>query len=143
MATCDRDLKRRLRKIPGVPIMYITQHRYSIERMPEAYGGRWPRFKQREDEVKLPTMSLFSLYSSKSMTTVGKSFSTLLECFLEVIYLTHSALFESIVCIQIIGISSSKLLSLSFSCPVQLSIACSRLISSCLQVTKFTLQSYL
>ena len=94
MATCDRDLKRRLRKIPGVPIMYITQHRYSIERMPEAYGGRWPRFKQQEDEVKL--LSLFSLYSSKSMTTVGKSFSTLLECFLEVIYLTHSALFESI-----------------------------------------------
>ena len=39
VATCDRDLKRRLRKIPGVPIMYITQHRYSIERMPDAYGG--------------------------------------------------------------------------------------------------------
>jgi U3 small nucleolar RNA-associated protein 24 len=27
VATCDRDLKRRIRKIPGVPIMYITQHR--------------------------------------------------------------------------------------------------------------------
>ena len=39
MATCDRDLKRRIRKIPGVPIMYITQHRYSIERMPDAFGG--------------------------------------------------------------------------------------------------------
>ncbi len=39
VATCDRDLKRRIRKIPGVPIMYITQHRYSIERMPDAYGG--------------------------------------------------------------------------------------------------------
>lgn len=39
VATCDRDLKRRLRKIPGVPIMYITAHRYSIERMPEALGG--------------------------------------------------------------------------------------------------------
>ncbi|KAL3572074.1 hypothetical protein D5086_025978 [Populus alba] len=36
VATCDRDLKRRIRKIPGVPIMYITQHKYSIERLPEA-----------------------------------------------------------------------------------------------------------
>ena len=32
VATCDRDLKRRLRKIPGVPIMYITRHQFSIER---------------------------------------------------------------------------------------------------------------
>ncbi|XP_065882865.1 rRNA-processing protein FCF1 homolog [Dysidea avara] len=39
VATCDRDLKRRIRKIPGVPIMYITRHRYSIERMPEDYGA--------------------------------------------------------------------------------------------------------
>ncbi|KAF2322897.1 hypothetical protein GH714_031908 [Hevea brasiliensis] len=39
VATCDRDLKRRIRKIPGVPIMYITQHKYSIERMPEATIG--------------------------------------------------------------------------------------------------------
>ena len=39
VATCDRDLKRRIRKIPGVPIMYITQRKYSIERMPEAYGA--------------------------------------------------------------------------------------------------------
>jgi len=36
VATCDKDLKRRLRKIPGVPIMYIHQHRYSIERFPDA-----------------------------------------------------------------------------------------------------------
>jgi len=35
VATCDKDLKRRIRKIPGVPIMYISQHRYSIERMPD------------------------------------------------------------------------------------------------------------
>ncbi|KRX22792.1 rRNA-processing protein FCF1 -like protein, partial [Trichinella nelsoni] len=27
VATCDKDLKRRIRKIPGVPIMYITNHR--------------------------------------------------------------------------------------------------------------------
>ncbi|KAI9598251.1 Fcf1-domain-containing protein [Syncephalis fuscata] len=39
VATCDRDLKRRIRKIPGVPIMFITQHKYTIERMPEAYGA--------------------------------------------------------------------------------------------------------
>jgi U3 small nucleolar RNA-associated protein 24 len=36
VATMDRDLRRRLRKIPGVPIMYITGHRISIERLPEA-----------------------------------------------------------------------------------------------------------
>ncbi|PIO65834.1 hypothetical protein TELCIR_12474 [Teladorsagia circumcincta] len=39
VATCDRDLKRRIRKIPGVPIMYILGHRFSIERMPDAYGA--------------------------------------------------------------------------------------------------------
>eukprot|EP00128_Syssomonas_multiformis_P006504 Colp12_sorted_trinity150504_noHs@25623 len=39
VATCDRDLKRRIRKIPGVPIMYITQRKYSVERMPDAYGA--------------------------------------------------------------------------------------------------------
>ncbi|KAI3719501.1 hypothetical protein L6452_20401 [Arctium lappa] len=43
VATCDRDLKRRIRKIPGVPIMYITQHKYSIERLPEATMGGAPR----------------------------------------------------------------------------------------------------
>ncbi|KAL4119162.1 hypothetical protein QTP88_012008 [Uroleucon formosanum] len=37
VATCDRDLKRRIRKIPGVPLMYIAQRRYTIERMPDAY----------------------------------------------------------------------------------------------------------
>ncbi len=39
VATCDRDLKRRLRKIPGVPIMSIVNHKYTIERMPEAWGA--------------------------------------------------------------------------------------------------------
>ncbi|XP_025091083.1 rRNA-processing protein FCF1 homolog [Pomacea canaliculata] len=34
VATNDKDLKRRIRKIPGVPIMYIHNHRYAIERMP-------------------------------------------------------------------------------------------------------------
>lgn len=28
VATCDRDLRRRIRKIPGVPIMFIQNHRY-------------------------------------------------------------------------------------------------------------------
>ncbi|EDV23710.1 uncharacterized protein TRIADDRAFT_26135, partial [Trichoplax adhaerens] len=40
VATCDRDLKRRIRKIPGVPIMYISQHKYTIEQMPDAFGGK-------------------------------------------------------------------------------------------------------
>lgn len=39
VATCDKDLKRRLRKIPGVPIMYIQNRKYTIERMPDAYGA--------------------------------------------------------------------------------------------------------
>lgn len=39
VGTCDKDLKRRLRKIPGVPIMYIKQHKFSIERLPEATIG--------------------------------------------------------------------------------------------------------
>ena len=43
VATCDRDLRRRIRKIPGVPIMYIQSHKYSIERLPEATMGGAPR----------------------------------------------------------------------------------------------------
>ncbi|EDQ87558.1 uncharacterized protein MONBRDRAFT_33204 [Monosiga brevicollis MX1] len=39
VATCDRDLKRRIRKVPGVPIMYIAQRKYTIERMPDAFGA--------------------------------------------------------------------------------------------------------
>ncbi|KAI8145201.1 Fcf1-domain-containing protein [Fennellomyces sp. T-0311] len=35
VATCDRDLKRRIRKVPGIPIMYISGRRYVIERLPE------------------------------------------------------------------------------------------------------------
>lgn len=34
VATCDRDLKRRIRKIPGVPIMYIAGHKYQVEQLP-------------------------------------------------------------------------------------------------------------
>ena len=36
VATQDKDLKRRLRRIPGVPIMYIQSRKYAIERLPEA-----------------------------------------------------------------------------------------------------------
>ncbi|KAL0233594.1 hypothetical protein PCE1_002108 [Barthelona sp. PCE] len=39
VATCDRDLQRRLRKIRGVPIMYIKGHRCAVERLPEAYSA--------------------------------------------------------------------------------------------------------
>ena len=35
VATNDRDLKQRLRKIPGVPIMFVAKHKYSIERLPD------------------------------------------------------------------------------------------------------------
>eukprot|EP00877_Chromochloris_zofingiensis_P013571 jgi/Chrzof1/8468/Cz03g11200.t1 len=43
VATCDRDLRRRIRKIPGVPIMYLAAHKYTIERLPEATIGGAPR----------------------------------------------------------------------------------------------------
>jgi len=38
VATCDADLKRRIRKIPGVPIMSIKARKYSVERLP---GEAW------------------------------------------------------------------------------------------------------
>ncbi|PWA78492.1 PIN domain-like family protein [Artemisia annua] len=39
----DDCIVERVTQIPGVPIMYITQHKYSIERLPEATmgGGRF------------------------------------------------------------------------------------------------------
>jgi U3 small nucleolar RNA-associated protein 24 len=39
VATCDRELRRRIRKVPGVPIMYISQRKVTVERMPEAFGA--------------------------------------------------------------------------------------------------------
>ncbi|KAF1815845.1 FCF1 small subunit [Eremomyces bilateralis CBS 781.70] len=39
VATNDRDLKRRIRKIPGVPIMSVARGKYVIERLPEAPGS--------------------------------------------------------------------------------------------------------
>jgi rRNA-processing protein FCF1 homolog len=35
VATCDRGLKRRLRKIPGVPIVFIVKRSYQVERLPD------------------------------------------------------------------------------------------------------------
>ncbi|KAG2748183.1 Fcf1-domain-containing protein [Suillus brevipes Sb2] len=35
VATCDRELRRRIRQIPGVPLMYIVSRRYAIERLPD------------------------------------------------------------------------------------------------------------
>eukprot|EP01083_Nonionella_stella_P288399 981393_1 len=39
VATCDRELRKRVRKIPGVPSMYLTNRKYTVERMPEAFGA--------------------------------------------------------------------------------------------------------
>lgn len=36
VATNDKELKRRIRKISGVPIMYSSKIRYVVERMPDA-----------------------------------------------------------------------------------------------------------
>ncbi|KAK4464818.1 PIN domain-like protein [Cladorrhinum samala] len=38
VATNDRDLKRRIRKVPGVPIMSCSKGKYAIERLPGAPG---------------------------------------------------------------------------------------------------------
>lgn len=34
VATCDRELKHRIRKVPGVPIMFIRNRKYTVERLP-------------------------------------------------------------------------------------------------------------
>ncbi|TQS36273.1 hypothetical protein Golomagni_03281 [Golovinomyces magnicellulatus] len=36
VATNDKDLKRRIRKIPGVPILSVARGKYLIERLPDA-----------------------------------------------------------------------------------------------------------
>ncbi|KAJ1645356.1 rRNA-processing protein fcf1 [Coemansia erecta] len=40
VATCDRELKRRIRKVAGVPLMSIVSHKFSIERLPDAPTGK-------------------------------------------------------------------------------------------------------
>ncbi|KAM7188331.1 Fcf1 domain containing protein [Naviculisporaceae sp. PSN 640] len=39
VATNDRDLKKRIRKVPGVPIMSVAKGKYVIERLPGAPGA--------------------------------------------------------------------------------------------------------
>lgn len=40
VATNDKDLKRRIRKIPGVPIMYLHNNKFAVERLPDSdYGA--------------------------------------------------------------------------------------------------------
>ena len=41
VATNDKDLKRRIRKIPGVPIMYLKGHKYAVEKLSEDYGNQF------------------------------------------------------------------------------------------------------
>lgn len=36
VATCDKQLKSRIRKIPGIPIMSIKAKKYEIERLPDS-----------------------------------------------------------------------------------------------------------
>lgn len=35
VGTCDKELKGRIRKIPGIPIVFIKRRQYAIERLPE------------------------------------------------------------------------------------------------------------
>ncbi|KAJ3320643.1 hypothetical protein HDV06_005161 [Boothiomyces sp. JEL0866] len=69
VATCDRDLKRRIRKIPGVPIMYIASRKYAIERLPESLAAIDERIVtqkgQATDAQKAKTREYF--YTQKLM----------------------------------------------------------------------------
>jgi U3 small nucleolar RNA-associated protein 24 len=39
VGTNDKDLKRRLRKVPGVPLISVGNHKYVVERISEDLGG--------------------------------------------------------------------------------------------------------
>ena len=39
VATNDKDLKRRIRKVPGVPIMFISGHKYQVEKFSDDLGN--------------------------------------------------------------------------------------------------------
>jgi len=43
VATNDKDLKRRIRKIPGVPIMFLHNGKFCVERLPDSDFGA-PRY---------------------------------------------------------------------------------------------------
>ncbi|KAM0677897.1 rRNA-processing protein fcf1 [Binucleata daphniae] len=36
VATCDTELKCRIRRVPGVPIVYVKGHKYDVEKLPKA-----------------------------------------------------------------------------------------------------------
>lgn len=38
VGTNDAELRRRLRKVPGVPLITVAKGRYKVERLPEAFG---------------------------------------------------------------------------------------------------------
>jgi U3 small nucleolar RNA-associated protein 24 len=38
VATCDKELRGRIRRFQ-VPCMYVSGYRYTVERMPEAFGA--------------------------------------------------------------------------------------------------------
>ena len=39
MGTNDKDLKRRIRKIPGVPLISVGNYKYVVERISEDLGN--------------------------------------------------------------------------------------------------------
>jgi U3 small nucleolar RNA-associated protein 24 len=39
VGTNDKDLKRRIRKIPGVPLISVANHKYVVERVSEDLAG--------------------------------------------------------------------------------------------------------
>ena len=39
VATNDKDLKRRIRKVPGVPLISVGNHKYVVERISEDLGN--------------------------------------------------------------------------------------------------------
>ena len=54
VGTCDRDLKRRLRKVPGVPIMFIQSRKFSIERFADVNNGNFVLSKKFVSLTKPP-----------------------------------------------------------------------------------------
>jgi U3 small nucleolar RNA-associated protein 24 len=43
VATNDKDLKRRIRKVPGVPLISVGNHKYVVERVSEDLVGMKPK----------------------------------------------------------------------------------------------------
>merc|ERR1719473_1688571 len=39
VATADKDLRKRIRKIPGVPLMHVQRGKFAIERVPDAIAN--------------------------------------------------------------------------------------------------------